>query len=252
VSLETSQCKNRPFSDDSALPSPDHFALPSPDHSPLSGPDDSVPNPLPNPIPTDPPPLVSNPDVSQKPKVFHWDHQHIHNFFSQGDGVKQSEVDKDVDGIVTNRLDIKLSCPIGKTRIKKPVRATVCHHIQPFDRDNFIKLEKINKAKKKKSNCPVCNIEINKYHLRVDSFFVEVLSRCGDSDEVVLFKDGSWHPMGKNETMKAVEEIEDDDVVEDDDDDDLIVTGVVKNEKANFIDLTDCLDDDDDDDIISL
>ena len=70
-------------------------------------------------------------------ETYRWNSPHIKSFFASS---KRSLIQ-------TNRLDIKLVCPIGKQRIKHPVRGSSCHHIQPFDRDTFLKLERVSIGK---------------------------------------------------------------------------------------------------------
>ena len=80
--------------------------------------------------------------VSPDATLYRWDSPHIRDFFANANNNNCV--------IQTDRLDIKLACPIGKGRIKNPVRSSICNHVQPFDRDTFLKLEKVSKVKKKK------------------------------------------------------------------------------------------------------
>lgn len=181
--------------------------------------------------------------------VYRWNSPHIRSFFASS---KRSIIQ-------TNRLDIKLVCPIGKQRIKHPVRGSSCQHVQPFDRETFLKLERVSKQKKKKSFCPICNLEISSCNLVDDSFFVEVLKKSHVQDEdVVVYADGLWHPSARREKKKMGEgEIEEEEVVlddEKDDDDEIVVMGITRAEKKDVvIDLTDdSFVEDNDNDVVVL
>ena len=76
-------------------------------------------------------------DLSSVTNVYQWNSPHIRNFFASNRR----------NSIQTNRLDIKLVCPIGKQRIKHPVRGKACNHVQPFDRDIFLKLERVSQVR---------------------------------------------------------------------------------------------------------
>ncbi|CAL8124500.1 unnamed protein product [Orchesella dallaii] len=91
-------------------------------------------------------------------------------------------------------INVSLLCPLGKSRIIYPCRATTCTHVQIFDAMQYFMLNEI----KNTNSCPVCQKIVRFEDLRIDPFFRKVirdLSDYPDVNEIRLKLDGSWEPV---------------------------------------------------------
>lgn len=91
--------------------------------------------------------------------------------------------------VCTTSLELSLICPLGKVRMKTPVRPYTCSHLQCFDAHTFLMMNE----QRPSWICPVCNKPSEFEYLRVDEYFTEILEQC-TSEEVQLLEDGSWKP----------------------------------------------------------
>jgi len=90
--------------------------------------------------------------------------------------------------VATTSLKVSLCCPIGKTRMTLPCRATTCSHVQCFDGSLYIQMNE----RKPTWTCPVCDKKAFYDLLVVDGLFTEILQNSQDSSDIVFFQDGSW------------------------------------------------------------
>lgn len=96
--------------------------------------------------------------------------------------------------IATTSCKVSLACPLGKMRMRLPVRSSQCDHLQCFDAANYIMMNE----KKDKWMCPVCNNIAPFDTLMLDGYFSEILESRRlptDDHEIVLHADASWDPL---------------------------------------------------------
>ena len=118
---------------------------------------------------------------------------------------------KNGDDIQTLSLKVSLRCPLGQMRIKIPIRGKNCKHIQCFDANSYLSINRNNPRFK----CPVCNQRTNVNDLVLDSYMEAVLATSPESlDEVEIFSDCSWKApevrvtttLGKRKEITSVED----------------------------------------------
>lgn len=104
-------------------------------------------------------------------------------------------VDSDNE-ISTTNLQTSLVCPLGKMKITWPCKSVRCQHIPCFDALSYLQMNE----KKPTWICPVCNKPAYFQDLRIDEYFVDVLTNTNSSvTEITLEADGSWKPVVKVE-----------------------------------------------------
>lgn len=95
------------------------------------------------------------------------------------------------DEIATTMLKVSLVCPLGKSRMTTPCRASTCSHLQCFDASLYLQMNE----RKPTWNCPVCDKPAFFDNLVIDGYFQEVLASTelpSDKNEIQLHQDGSW------------------------------------------------------------
>eukprot|EP00795_Rhopilema_esculentum_P005897 gene5897-11232_t len=97
--------------------------------------------------------------------------------------------------VATTSLKVSLCCPIGKTRMTMPCRATTCNHVQCFDGSLYIQMNE----RKPNWTCPVCDKKAFYDQLIVDGLFTEILRSAPDSNDIVFLQDGSWKVQSDND-----------------------------------------------------
>lgn len=155
-------------------------------------------------------------------------------------------VDPDV---TTTNYRFSLLCPLGRDRMKTPVKSTKCDHLQCFDATTFIMMYE----QKSIWICPICDNPCLFEDLRVQSYFSDVLMSplLGDSNEIELLADGTWRVFDENNIYNAGSINSNDKpttIIIDDDDDDgddnigstqvCNVPKTVSSTVINVIDLT--------------
>uniref|UniRef100_A0A8D8V156 E3 SUMO-protein ligase PIAS3 n=2 Tax=Cacopsylla melanoneura TaxID=428564 RepID=A0A8D8V156_9HEMI len=90
--------------------------------------------------------------------------------------------------IATDTLQVNLACPLSRTRMTIPCRASTCTHLQCFDAITYLQMNE----KKQTWVCPVCNQSCQYGSLFIDGYFLQVLESYKDGSEIILTKDGSW------------------------------------------------------------
>ncbi|XP_050061659.1 E3 SUMO-protein ligase PIAS1-like isoform X5 [Aphis gossypii] len=97
-----------------------------------------------------------------------------------------SNVDQDL-ATISHRLT--LVCPLGLVRIKIPIKSIHCNHLQCFDAKTFILMNE----KKETWLCPICNKLCLFDDLKIDSYFLEVVSSTTlDESNIEILADGTW------------------------------------------------------------
>jgi len=96
------------------------------------------------------------------------------------------------DDVMALKEPIKLSllCPIQKKRMKHPSKSSLCMHLQCFDADSFLQMNRV-KMKRGQMKCPICSVVFSPLMLEIDLFFMDVLAKT-DKDQVSIHSDGSW------------------------------------------------------------
>ncbi|KAK7086441.1 hypothetical protein SK128_001001 [Halocaridina rubra] len=98
------------------------------------------------------------------------------------------EVDQNEEEIASATLQFSLNCPLSRTRMKLPCRASTCNHLQCFDAATYIQLNEC----KAKWSCPVCYKPALFENLKIDSYFKKILDEQHSIDKIELHPDGSW------------------------------------------------------------
>ncbi|KAF0766272.1 Uncharacterized protein FWK35_00020237 [Aphis craccivora] len=99
--------------------------------------------------------------------------------------------DVDPDLATTTSYRFSLVCPLGKMRMKIPVKSIHCDHLQCFDASTFILMNE----KKPTWMCPTCNKPSLYDDLQIENYILEVVSSpiledC--SNEIEILADGTW------------------------------------------------------------
>ncbi|CAF1013165.1 unnamed protein product [Adineta steineri] len=104
---------------------------------------------------------------------------------------KALATDQDL-GLEVSDQKLKLKCPIDQRRLKTPIRAITCHHIQCFDLTNYIALNE----KAGKWICPVCNKPALFDDLQIDSYTDSILNSIENENitEITIDSNLHWKP----------------------------------------------------------
>jgi len=83
-----------------------------------------------------------------------------------------------------------LICPIKKMRMKYPCRTSLCKHLQCFDAEAFLEM---NRSKSiDKWRCPICSSAVvSLASLTIEKYFMTVLGATSKND-VSISPDGTW------------------------------------------------------------
>ncbi|CAL8126132.1 unnamed protein product [Orchesella dallaii] len=89
-------------------------------------------------------------------------------------------------------IRVSIACPMGKERMTWPCRAVTCAHLQCFDANQFLLMNRKNP----KFRCPVCNNQLKFDDLRIDGYILDVVQSLSkaDGNDIELFADGKWAP----------------------------------------------------------
>jgi hypothetical protein len=107
--------------------------------------------------------------------------------------------------IVEVSLKFSLRCPLSLMRIELPVKGKDCKHIQCFDANSYLQINKNHP----KFDCPVCNKKVYFSSLVVDSYFLKILGEVQsqpDVDEVLILPDGTYNIVPPKEEKSSDEE----------------------------------------------
>lgn len=135
---------------------------------------------------------------------------------------KAMAIDRDL-GLEVSDQKLKLKCPIDQRRLRTPVRATTCQHIQCFDLTNYITINE----KAAKWTCPVCNKIASYDDLQIDAYTESILNSIQNEDinEISIDSQCNWRPVTlsstheqQNHHQQIISNVHD--IVLDDDDDD--------------------------------
>jgi hypothetical protein len=117
--------------------------------------------------------------------------------------------DRDL-GLEVSDQKLKLTCPIDQRRLKIPIRATTCQHLQCFDLTNYISnliilflsnlFSFLFLALNEKSNkwmCPVCNKLALFEDLQIDTYTESILNSIQNENitEITINSDLYWTPV---------------------------------------------------------
>ncbi|XP_031550616.1 E3 SUMO-protein ligase PIAS3-like isoform X2 [Actinia tenebrosa] len=103
--------------------------------------------------------------------------------------------------VATTSLRVTLLCPLGKTRMTLPCRASTCNHLQCFDLALYLQMNE----RKTTWVCPVCDKKALYKDIFLDGLFREILDSA-HCKEIAFYEDGSWRPIdqdGQDQESKA-------------------------------------------------
>jgi len=84
---------------------------------------------------------------------------------------------------------VSLNCPLGKMRLRIPVRSSECDHYQCFDAELYLQMNE----KKPSWLCPACNKKAEYKTLFIDGLFTKILKEApSDASEIEFSDDGNW------------------------------------------------------------
>ncbi|KAL4104149.1 hypothetical protein QTP88_019462 [Uroleucon formosanum] len=127
----------------------------------------------------------------------------------------------DPDLTTTSSNTFSFICPLSKVKIKIPAKSIHCDHIQCFDAETFILLNKKNP----KWMCPICNKSCLYDDIQILNYFFEIISSLSFRDDVNVIEvlaDGSWIIPEENKDAKNMN-----------------ITIVNKEKSIDFIELDD-------------
>lgn len=110
---------------------------------------------------------------------------------------KSANVDPD---LATTSYRVSLLCPLGKIRMKLPVKSINCDHLQCFDASTFILMNE----NKPKWLCPTCNKSCLYDDILIESYFLDIVSNPNLPDsciEIEILPDGSWRVYEPNNEL---------------------------------------------------
>jgi len=135
------------------------------------------------------------------------------------DEMNKANADPD---IAATSSKMSLKDPVAITRIKVPIRSTVCQHNQCFDGEVFMQLQEQAPT----WSCPICAKTVSFESLCVDKYFEEILNTTSKNiEQVTIEPNGQWSVdqvdedkgksnQAKGEPRAAWDDDFDDDVVE--------------------------------------
>jgi hypothetical protein len=97
----------------------------------------------------------------------------------------------DTDELVSEMQTVSLRCPYAMNLLSKPARGVRCKHIQCFNLDSYIKLQRRSKANRWK--CPICKEFA--FNLYVDKFMEQICKdacELDDAYQVKIYNDSSY------------------------------------------------------------
>ncbi|XP_050721999.1 uncharacterized protein LOC127001484 isoform X2 [Eriocheir sinensis] len=118
---------------------------------------------------------------------------------------KLQEDTSDGSDITMTSLHFALLCPLSKTRMTLPCRASTCKHLQCFDAAFYLKMNE----KKPKWICPVCADPVEYENLQIDEHFKNILEENISSDKILLQADGSWKPFQPQDSSENILTLDD-------------------------------------------
>ncbi|KAK8376290.1 hypothetical protein O3P69_008766 [Scylla paramamosain] len=107
--------------------------------------------------------------------------------------------------ITLTSLQFSLMCPVSKTRMKLPCRASTCQHLQCFDAAYYLKMNE----KKPTWRCPICSEVIEYKNLQIDMHFKNILEQNISTDKILLQIDGSCAPFQPKDVDQSILTLDD-------------------------------------------
>ncbi|CAN6618354.1 hypothetical protein TRVA0_007S01662 [Trichomonascus vanleenenianus] len=102
--------------------------------------------------------------------------------------IQEDSKDEEIEAMATFH---SLRDPVSFTRIKNPIRSSMCHHIDCLDAETFIMLQ----LQAPTWICSICNKQIEYPTLALDGYIKDILEKTDeDVTEVEIHPDGSWAP----------------------------------------------------------
>ncbi|XP_026819312.1 E3 SUMO-protein ligase gei-17-like [Rhopalosiphum maidis] len=88
---------------------------------------------------------------------------------------------------------LTLLCPINKSKMELPAKSVKCNHLQCFDLEAYISLNRI----KDTWICPICKKSCLLADLKIDSFILFIINSLNvpkHCEEIELYANGKWKP----------------------------------------------------------
>lgn len=106
--------------------------------------------------------------------------------------IKEITTAEEDDLCAPTSIRVSVACPLGKSRMAYPCRATTCKHLQCFDANLFLLMNE----RKPTFVCPVCNKHLKFNDLCIDGYFMDVIKNLSidSGNEIELYPDGTWVP----------------------------------------------------------
>lgn len=96
-----------------------------------------------------------------------------------------------IQGIEQTRAKFSLKCSISARRMRTPTRGHNCKHLQCFDLENFLYLNR----ERSQWNCPICSLPIPFNMLELDQHQINILQSMSDlmnTDDILVDSNGQW------------------------------------------------------------
>lgn len=106
--------------------------------------------------------------------------------------IKEITTAEEDDLCAPTSIRVSVACPLGKSRMTYPCRASTCKHLQCFDANLFLLMNE----RKPTFVCPVCNKHLKFNDLCIDGYFMDVIKNLSidSGNEIELYPDGTWVP----------------------------------------------------------
>ncbi|CAG9318438.1 unnamed protein product [Blepharisma stoltei] len=105
--------------------------------------------------------------------------------------------------IQSRSVKLSIKCPFTMTLMEIPVRGTKCDHLQCFNLDPFVRLQKSSKVNRWR--CPICKGLA--FDLIVDKFMAEIVEHArvlNDPHSVELMSDGTYRIISFEEYLESI------------------------------------------------
>eukprot|EP00842_Homolaphlyctis_polyrhiza_P002458 jgi/Hompol1/3212/HPOL_001593-RA len=102
---------------------------------------------------------------------------------------KATELEDEVQATLEQ---VPLRDSISQSRITIPIRSHNCKHIQCFDCETYLTINRQVPT----WECPICSKPAPFTSLFVDGYLIDIIQQCGDADMIEITPDGEWRVGG--------------------------------------------------------
>jgi len=135
--------------------------------------------------------------TSKKTSSFEVAFQEVKTSFFQNRGSDELEM-------ISSKVSLR--CPLTRTPLVTPTRATTCNHLQCFELKNYLLMNE----RVPTWICPICSKSALYKNLLVDAYMTRILGdfpNTDDMNEVMIQPDGTWQCPTNGVKKRKVEEI---------------------------------------------